>query len=59
MHQLMSEFKVSSRLGSGFSSSFSAPTPTYQSTPVSSSWEPDSSDYSSGASDNPFTGAKY
>ena len=60
MHQLMSEFKVSSRLGGGFSGGYtpqvSAPAPSYQS---ASSWEEDGGDYAGGASDNPFTSAKY
>ena len=59
MHQLMAEFKVSSRLGGGFSS-YSAPAPqpapSFQSS--ASSWESDG-DYAGGVSDNPFTGAKY
>ena len=59
MHQMMAEFKVSSRLGGGFSS-YSAPAPqpapSFQSS--ASSWESDS-DYAGGVSDNPFTGAKY
>ncbi len=57
MHQLMAEFKVSSRLGGGFSSSYSAPAPSYQSS--SPSWDDDGGDYTGGASDNPFTSAKY
>ena len=59
MHQMMAEFKVSSRLGGGFSS-YSAPAPqpapSFQSS--ASSWESDG-DYAGGVSDNPFTGAKY
>ena len=59
MHQMMAEFKVSSRLGGGFSS-YSAPAPqpapSFQSS--ASSWESDG-DYVGGVSDNPFTGAKY
>ncbi|MCI9155824.1 MAG: methyl-accepting chemotaxis protein [Lawsonibacter sp.] len=55
MHQLMAEFKVSSRVSGGsFGSSYSAPAPSYQS---SSSWD-DDGDYA-GGSDNPFTSAKY
>ena len=59
MHQMMAEFKVSSRLGGGFSS-YSAPAPqpapSFQSS--ASGWESDG-DYAGGVSDNPFTGAKY
>ncbi|MCI8304510.1 MAG: methyl-accepting chemotaxis protein [Lawsonibacter sp.] len=59
MHQMMAEFKVSSKVSGGFgSSSFTpAPTPSYQSS--SSSWDSDEDYGASSSSDNPFTGVKY
>ena len=59
MHQLMAEFKVSSKLGGSFgSSSFSTPAPSYQSS--SSSWDAGDDDGGyAGADSNPFTSAKY
>ena len=55
MHQLMSEFKVSSKISGGFGgpSSFTpAPAPA-------SSWNDSEDDVMGYGSDSPFTGAKY
>ncbi len=59
MHQLMAEFKVSSKLGGGFgSSSFSTPAPSYQSS--SSSWDDGDDDGGyAGADSGSFTSVKY
>ena len=64
MHQLMAEFKVSSKIGGGFGSSsfgtpsYSAPSSSYSSS--SSGWD-DSEDEGgySGADSNPFSSIKY
>ena len=59
MHQMMAEFKVSSRVSGGFgaSPSFTPSAPSYQS---SSSWdEDDGAGYMGGADSSPFSGIKY
>ena len=64
MHQLMAEFKVSSKISGGFgsssfgTSSYSAPSPSYSSS--SSSWD-DSEDEGgySGVDSSPFSSIKY
>ena len=61
MHQMMSEFKVSSKVNGTFASSgYSAPAPSYQSS-SSSSWnsgDEDDGGYT-GADSNPFSSVKY
>ena len=58
MHQMMSEFKVSSKVGGSFGSpSFAAPAPSYQS---SSSWDDSDDDASyTGGDTNPFSSVMY
>ncbi|MEY8402878.1 methyl-accepting chemotaxis protein [Oscillospiraceae bacterium 44-34] len=59
MHQMMAEFKVSSRVSGGFgaSTSFTPSAPSYQS---SSSWDDDDgAGYAGGADSSPFSGIKY
>ena len=55
MHQMMAEFKVSSKVSGGFGA------PSFSAAPVqsSSSWDSDDDGYAGGADSNPFSSVKY